>query len=420
MGFTQFTDDVDIIQALSDRPNSSDGLTATQLKAKFDRAVAIVWTTYFNSTHLAEIASTTDSSSGADCIGLTTIAGVTGNTVQSALEDIASVVQAVTDGSSGADFVGMTAITETGANATVQSIIEALITRLKATTDSASGADLIGATAQDATITATTVQGQLEQIYTAIGASTGNVNGPASSTDGDFAQFDGVTGKLLKDGLALVTTVGSPGTDTNIASEAAVRAAISAGGSGDFSGPAVAVDANLVLFSGTSGKTGQDGGISLSGSDLTVITGTAGTSTQLSVWNADGDLVDGPVPPSGTIVGHTDTQTLTNKRINPRVGTAASTATLTIDADSYDQYDLTAQAAALTVAAPTGTPVDGQKLIIRIKDNATPRTISWNAIFAVIGTTLPTTTVASKYHYIGCIYNSTSSKWNVLAVAEQA
>lgn len=77
-----------------------------------------------------------------------------------------------------------------------------------------------------------------------------------------------------------------------------------------------------------------------SGSDDTVITGTAGTNGDLSQWNADGDLVDGPTPPTGDIVGTTDTQTLTNKTLTtptlttPKVDTiseATSGSGVTID-----------------------------------------------------------------------------------------
>jgi len=124
--------------------------------------------------------------------------------------------------------------------------------------------------------------------------------------------------------------------------------------------------------------------------------------------------------PSGTIVGTTDTQTLTNKRINLRVSSTASTASLTVDSDTTDQAVITALAAGLTVNAPTGTPVNGQKLTIRIKDNGSAQTIGWNAAFRAIGVTLPTTTVISKVVYIGCIYNSDETIWDVVSVAQQA
>ena len=86
-----------------------------------------------------------------------------------------------------------------------------------------------------------------------------------------------------------------------------------------------------------------------------------------------------------------------------RVWSQVSVATLTINADYWDVATLTAQAAALTVAAPTGTPSLMQPLIITIKDNGTARAITWNAAFRAIGVTLPTTTVISKTHYIGCV-----------------
>jgi len=123
---------------------------------------------------------------------------------------------------------------------------------------------------------------------------------------------------------------------------------------------------------------------------------------------------------SDTVATLAATQTLTNKRINPRTVSTASTATLTPDISAYDQLNLTAQAVSLTVAAPTGTPVDGNKLVIRILDNGTPQTITWNATYTVIGVTLPTTTTANKMVYIGCVYNSTNTRWDVVAVSTQA
>lgn len=54
----------------------------------------------------------------------------------------------------------------------------------------------------------------------------------------------------------------------------------------------------------------------VTGSDPLIVTGTAGSTGDLAIWNIDGDLVDGPTPPAGTIIGTTDTQTLTNKTIN--------------------------------------------------------------------------------------------------------
>ena len=110
----------------------------------------------------------------------------------------------------------------------------------------------------------------------------------------------------------------------------------------------------------------------------------------------------------------------TNKRITARIGTVASSATPTPAGDTNDQYNVTALAVNATFGAPTGTPTNGQKLIIRIKDNATTRTLAYNAIYRALGVTLPTATTASKTIYLGCIYNSADSKWDVIAVAEEA
>ena len=100
----------------------------------------------------------------------------------------------------------------------------------------------------------------------------------------------------------------------------------------------------------------------------------------------------------------------------PRVSSTASGSSLTPDASSYDMYAYTALAANLTINAPTGSPVDGQRMLFRIKDNGTSRTLTWNAIFRNIGVTVPTATVVSKTLYVGVIYNAADTKWDITAV----
>jgi hypothetical protein len=105
--------------------------------------------------------------------------------------------------------------------------------------------------------------------------------------------------------------------------------------------------------------------------------------------------------------------------MNPRVQSVASNATVT-PTSTNDIVTITAQAVALALANPTGTFVEGQSLIIRIKDNATARAITYGTNYRAIGVTLPTTTVLSKTTYLGIIYNDTDTKWDVVGVTTQA
>ena len=131
-------------------------------------------------------------------------------------------------------------------------------------------------------------------------------------------------------------------------------------------------------------------------------------------------LTGAPTLPSGTIVGTTDSQTLTNKRITPRVSSTASASSVTPDISAYDVYAFTALAANLTINAPTGSPADGEKITLRILDNGTSRTLTWNGTYTAIGVTLPTSTTANKTVYIGCVYNAANTRWDVIAVTTQA
>ncbi len=103
----------------------------------------------------------------------------------------------------------------------------------------------------------------------------------------------------------------------------------------------------------------------------------------------------------------------------PNVQAVVSSATVT-PVYGNDLVVITAQAAGLTLANPTGSWVQGKDLVIRIKDDATPRAITYDTKYRAIGVTLPTTTVASKTTYLGIIYNSTDDTFDVIGLTTEA
>ena len=112
-------------------------------------------------------------------------------------------------------------------------------------------------------------------------------------------------------------------------------------------------------------------------------------------------------------------KTAVDALLNARVQTVTSSATVTATSTN-DIVTITAQAEALTLANPTGTFTEGQSLIFRIKDNGTARTIGYGTSFRTIGVTAPTTTIANKTTCIGCIYNATDSKFDIIGVCTEA
>lgn len=124
------------------------------------------------------------------------------------------------------------------------------------------------------------------------------------------------------------------------------------------------------------------------------------------------------LPTTGTLATLTGTETFTNKRITKRVVTTTDDSTSVINVDTTDVYELSAVANA-TEFTLTGTPTDGQTLVIRLKDAGVGKGLTWTG-FTAIGVTLPTTTVASKWHYIGCMYNAAATQWQAIAVMQEA
>jgi hypothetical protein len=131
-----------------------------------------------------------------------------------------------------------------------------------------------------------------------------------------------------------------------------------------------------------------------------------------------GDVGLGNVDNTSDATKNSATVTLTNKRITKRVASTADDATSVIDSDSYDEYVLTAIANA-TEFSITGTPTDGQTLLIRFKDAGTSKALTWTGISA-LGVTLPTSTVAGKWHMVGVKYFSSGTTWYAVGVSVQA
>lgn len=116
------------------------------------------------------------------------------------------------------------------------------------------------------------------------------------------------------------------------------------------------------------------------------------------------------------------TDTLTNKRVTPRVTSITSSATPTINTDNCDAVTITALATAITSMTTnlSGTPTNFQELMIRIKDDGTARAITWGASFEAKGVALPTTTVLSKVLTVAFIYDTVTAKWGCVGAAQEA
>ena len=106
----------------------------------------------------------------------------------------------------------------------------------------------------------------------------------------------------------------------------------------------------------------------------------------------------------------------------PLVSTETSSATPTINTDQVESHSITALATNVTSFTTnlSGTPVNFQRLLIRIKDNGTARTLAWGASFEAKGVALPTTTTISKVLTVGFIYDTVSAKWGCVASVNES
>lgn len=122
----------------------------------------------------------------------------------------------------------------------------------------------------------------------------------------------------------------------------------------------------------------------------------------------------------GQVKAYNGTQYSRVLTAQPRLQAISTGATHTINVDTADFFGVTAQNVAATIAAPTGTPTTGQVLRIRLQDNGTSQSLTWDAIWRAVGITLPTATIAGKVMYLIAVWNAGAVKWDVIDLKVQA
>ena len=104
----------------------------------------------------------------------------------------------------------------------------------------------------------------------------------------------------------------------------------------------------------------------------------------------------------------------------PRTGSIINSTIITPTAATSDIYVVTALGADATVVLPSGTPVNGQKLLIRIKTDGTTRNLTWTTTAggyrALLSGALPlpSSVTTTNVLYVEFIYNSQDNYWDLI------
>lgn len=119
-------------------------------------------------------------------------------------------------------------------------------------------------------------------------------------------------------------------------------------------------------------------------------------------------------------------------RVEPRTNSQATIASsYAFNSNSFDVLAVNSLQNDTTISADAGAPSDGAKLVLRFKDNGSSRVITFTGgsskTFLPVGVTLTPSgsnftyaTLPGKLVYFGCIYNSNSSRWDIIALSQEA
>lgn len=125
-----------------------------------------------------------------------------------------------------------------------------------------------------------------------------------------------------------------------------------------------------------------------------------------------------------TKLSASETATVTNKRITKRVRNGNNSLAIPnfgFSSDGYDCITFTGMTVdILDMSFAVSSPSNFDSFIFRLKDNGSPRTITWGSLYASRGVTLPTTTIAGKVTTVGFFYNSVTSTWDCVACVTEA
>lgn len=248
-----------------------------------------------------------------------------------------------------------------------------------------------------------------------------------------LTQNPSITGNLTVTGTISGNTItGAAGNFTDIKAGTSISGAVITGGTAGFTtvtGTTVTgTTANFVTLSGTT----------VTGTTVNAVSGVFTTQVSGNLYKASGNVTvisgSGDVRPyglysfptttgvSGYLLTTNSDGTSTWQAKVRSVSAAATSGTLTPDSRTTDLFVASGLAGAITMAIPAGTPENGQRLLLRFKDNGTARAITWTTSlsgYRAIGITLPTTTVISKTTYVGCVYNSADTYWDAVATVTE-
>lgn len=123
-----------------------------------------------------------------------------------------------------------------------------------------------------------------------------------------------------------------------------------------------------------------------------------------------------------TAPNHAASKEYVDYRSGISVATIASSSAPYIDTDRHSAVSITALSTGISSFTTnlSGSPTDFQRLMVRIKDDGTTRSINWGSAFEAKGADLPTATTPDKVTTVGLIYDSVTEKWGCVAAVTEA